>query len=398
MLICSTRRQFLAASAALPTALRSLAQSPSPRWLFLGTDTGKGIYRAPWNPRTGQLGSLNLAVEAARPDFLALHPTLPVLYTVNSVSAPAAAVSSYRIDRTSGDLTLINRRGTQGSGPCSLSIDATGSAAFTANYSAGSMTAFQLGPDGSLTQTIGVFRYNQATHGPVTDRQDAAHLHCTTISPANDFVVTCDLGDDVILLFPIKPAPTDASPSTFVGQPLRIPARPGSGPRHVAFHPNGRWLYCIHELDCTIDLYDWRAHGDGNASNSAAIMTLRDNSVVSTLPPGTPSTGNTACEIILSDDGRFLYSCTRGITPDLDQIVTYRIDPSSGLLTEAQRLSCGGRTPRYIAFDPSRRWLLSCNQASPGSVTVFARDPTTGHLNPKPKAFPANTPMFALWV
>jgi len=351
--------------------------------VLLGTDKGQGIYRAAWNAVTGALGPVQLAVEAARPDFFAKHPTLPVVYSVNSVAGAGAGVSSFDVDVSSGGVTLLNEVASQGDGPCYVSVDQTGTMAFVANYAGGSFAAFQLGPTGRLGQAIGVFKYSQPTHGPVADRQEAAHIHCAVVAPGNGYVLACDLGDDVILIFPIGPGRGD-----YVRVPLRVQARAGSGPRHVAFHPNGRWVYCIHEIDCTIDLYDWSVEGN------APVMKLRDGSVVSTLANGASTKGNTACEIVISDDGRFLYSCTRGT----DTVAVWKIDAATGLLTEMQRLSCGGKTPRYIALDPSRRWLVSCNQGVPGNVTVFSRDAAAGRLGTRPKTFAAPTPMFALWI
>lgn len=359
------------------------ASVPRPRWVLLGTDKGKGIYRAAWNASTGTLGPVQLAIEAERPDFFAKHPTLPVMYSVNSVGGEGAGVSSFQVDAASGALSLMNEVGSQGAGPCFVSTDKTGQMAFVANYSGGSFAAFRLTNTGRLAQAIGVFKYTQPTHGPVADRQDAAHIHCATVAPGNAHVIACDLGDDVLLVFPIGPGLGD-----YVRVPMRVAARPGSGPRHVAFHPNGSWVYCIHELDNTIDLYDWRME------RGQPVMRMREGSVVSTLAKGAANAGNTACELVVSDDGRFVYACTRGE----GSLVVYRVDQNTGLLTEHQRLSCGGTTPRYIAFDPSRRWLLCCNQESPGSVTVFSHDAATGRLGMRPRHFAAPTPMFALWV
>jgi 6-phosphogluconolactonase len=199
-------------------------------------------------------------------------------------------------------------------------------------------------------------------------------MHCATVSPNNRFLLACDLGDDAIQVFPLD---------TLLGNPVRTAARAGSGPRHVAFHPNGHWLYCIHELDCTIDLYDWH---DGQ-------LTLREGSVVSTLGINSGLRGNTACEIVISDDGRFVYANTRGE----NSLAVYRIDQKTGLLTEQQRVNCGGDVTRHIAFNPSRRWLLCSNQGS-STVTVFAHDPKTGELSEKPKTFPAESPMFVQFV
>ena len=373
-------------AAALPFALRGFAAgqgaASGPKWVLLGTDTGKGVYRAAWNAATGSLGPVQLAAEAARPSYLAKHPKLAVVYAVNAVSGDGAAVSSFTLGPSG--LTPLNKVRSQGDGPCFVSVDPTGSMAFVANYAGGSFAAFRLTNVGELAQAIGVFKYTQATHGPVADRQDAAHIHCATIDPTNKYVLACDLGDDVILIFPVGPGNGD-----YVRVPVRVGARAGSGPRHVAFHPNGSFVYCIHELDCTIDFYDWRMQ------QGQPVMRLRENSVVSTLEKGVPLKGNTACEIVISDDGKFLYSCTRG--DGSNTIEVWKID-ENGYLTQVQRLSSGGKVPRYIAFDPSRRWLVCCNQGAPGNVAVFSRDAATGRLGVKPRTFAAATPMFALWV
>lgn len=382
-----TRRTFAASTVALPSALRALALPPHEQWIFLGTEAGKGIYRARWNPTSGSIGTPQLAAPLERPSFLARHPSLPVLYAVSAVVGNGASISAFRVDLGSGALQPFSQLSAHSDGPCFVSVDRTGNSAFIANYSGGSMTAYSLAADGALTQTVGVFTYNQQTHGPVANRQDRAHLHCTTIDPTNQFVLSCDLGDDIILVFPIAP-----ERGSYVGQPTRIPCRPGSGPRHLAFHPNGRWLYCIHELDCTIDLYDWTVQG------TAAKATLRDASAISTLRDGAVTTGNSACELLVSPDGRFLYACTRGE----DSIAVFRIDADSGLLTEQQRIPAGGpahgTVPRHIAFDPTRRWLLSANQGAPGSIAVFPHDPATGRLGPAARSFPADTPMFIQFV
>ena len=288
-------------------------------------------------------------------------------------------------------MTPINRLETHGDNPCAITVDRTGHAAYAANYTGGSVTAYKLGSRGELAETVGVLAYKQPTHGPVADRQDAAHLHCTVLSPNNDFLLVCDLGDDLILAFPIAP---EAGAS--IQAPLRFPVRTGSGPRHVAFHPNGRWLYCIHELDCTVDVYDWSVNG-GTPS-----LVLRPGSVVSTITAGDPLPNNavpepakpsTGCELIVSNDGRFLTTCTRGA----DNLLIYRINAQTGLLSEVQRLSCGGKIPRLIAFDPSQRWLLAINHTS-STVTVFGINPATGRLDPKFQNAQASTPMCVAWV
>jgi len=384
----TTRRQFLAASAALPFALRSFAEAPvAPRWVFLGTGRGAGIYRAAWNAKTGELGKVELAAAAVSPDFFAMHPKLPVMYSAIEGSGAAAQVAGYRVDAEAGSLTLLNSVSSHGDSPCYVSVDHTGQNVFVADYMGGTVGVYGLGPDGALRDDTNVFdcRKNPVCGelGPVTDRQEAAHMHCTTISPKNDFLLVCNLGEDAIEVFPITPGATKP-----LGTPIHIPCRTGSGPRHVAFHPNGRWVYCIHELDATIDVYDWKVAG-GNAK-----MTLRAGSTVSLLKPGTPITGNSGCEVVVSDNGRYVYTCVRGT----NEIVVYRVGTGDGLLVEQQRLNCGGLVPRYFAFDPTRRWLVCCNQGGAGNVTVFAHDLATGKIAEQPKTFEVNTAMFVAWV
>jgi 6-phosphogluconolactonase len=391
----STRRQFLAAGAALPFALRAMAETTAEsKWIFLGTDRGKGIYRANWNSAIGEPIKIELAIEADRPDFLALHKNeqgLPVLYSVNALGNGKGAVSSYLVDFESGKLTFLNRVSSNGDGPCFVSLDTWGDSAFVANYTGGTLAAYRINESGELRQANGVFNCNHnaacGSLGPVKDRQDASHLHCATVSPENDFVLVCDLGEDAILVIPIEP-----DEEKVLCEPMKVSARAGSGPRHLAFHSNGKWVYCIHELDCTIDIYDWKV------AHNKASMVLRDDSVISTLAKGTPLTGNTGCEIFVSDDGRFVYTCTRGV----DEILVFRVDPATGLLSEHQRVSTGGKIPRYITLDPSRRWLVCCNQGAGttpvGNLTVFAHDSASGKLSEKPKTFAAETPMFALFV
>ena len=388
MPLTQTRRNFLTSAAALPFAVRAFADplSSHPRWILLGTGTDKGIFRASWNAATGELSHFEAVGPAVHPSYLAMHPTLPIVYAVNEVPEGNGALSSFRLDPISATLTPLQRVSTGGNGPCFVSVDHTGHAAFVANYGGGSFAAFSLGSDGVLHNAAATFfcDNNKAcgTTGPNKVRQDAAHMHCALVSPDNRFVLACNLGEDAIEIFPIHPS----APGP-VEAPQRIVARSGSGPRHLAFHPNGRWLYCIHELDCTIDLYDW------NVSNGQPAPVLRNDSVTSTLAKRSDLAGSTSCELVLSPDGRFSYANTRGE----NSLVVYRIDPSSGLLAEQQRINTAGGVTRHFAFDPSRRWLLCANQGT-STVTVFAHDPSTGHLAETPKTFAIDTPMFIQFV
>ena len=390
LMLQQTRRRFFQQFAALmvagKTSLRGMEFPASDSRVLLGTQNGAGIYRARWDARTGQLTAPELAVPTPRPTFLALHPTLPVIYAGNEGDGAAATVSAFTLDRAQASLTPLGMQPTQGNSPCFVSLDRSGQLLFAANYGGGSLATFPLDGKGVPRPTADFFSCKKSglcgTPGPVPDRQDGPHLHCAVLSPDNRFVLACDLGEDAILVFPIHPGEQPA-----LGKPQRIPARVGSGPRHLAFHPNGRWLYCIHELDCTVDRYTWHS-GKGMAD-----VRLVPESVITLAPRSSdPKLPNTAAEISVTRNGEFLYTCTRGI----DILTVFRIDPASGSLKQLQQLPCGGQSPRFFALDPSERWLLCTNQVG-DSVTVFARDSNTGQLTPHGSmAMPS--PMCIVWL
>ena len=357
------------------------------RWLLIGDNQGQGIYRAAWNPSTGEIGAIELVVATPQPTFLAPHPHLPVLYACNESDTPAtASVSAFRLDRLRAQLTPLGTQRTQGSAPCYASVDRTGRLLFAANYGGGSLTVFPLDHDGVPGPAATVFECTGGTlcgtGGPVKERQSSAHLHCAVLSPENRFILACDLGDDAILAFPLH-----AHTSRPLGAVTRIQNAAGAGPRHLAFHPNGRWLYCVNEINCTVSLFLWRPHGEQPAAE------LVPDATVSIRPPGShedpPSTG---AEVAFSRDGRFLYTSTRFC----DVLTVFSVDPQHGRLTQVQQIPCGGQTPRFFALDPSERWLLCANQDS-NTITVFRRDAGTGLLQPT-GAHPATNPECLLWL
>lgn len=392
----TTRRRFLVASATLPWALRAMAEAGAaakaprneylaPRWVLFGTGS-KGIYRAQWNAAHGTLGPVELAIESNHPTFLAQHPVLPVLYAANESATGNGAVSSFHLDAGKAELKPLQTVSAGAPGTCFVSVDHGGNAVFAANYGGGSLAAYRLTEKGEMDAKSGApssffdCRNNPSCGelGPVKPNQDAPHLHCATLAPDNKYVLVCNLGEDAIEVFPISSRGSDP-----LDAPTRVSVRAGSGPRHVAFHPNKRWVYCAHELDCTVDLFDWKAqHG-------TAELTVRDDSTVSLLPAGADLKGNSACEIEVSPDGKYVYANTRG----QNWMVVFAVDKATGLLTEIQRVDTGGTMTRHFAFDPTRRWLVCANQGS-STVTVQAHDPVTGRLSGKPASFPVDVPMY----
>ncbi len=380
-----SRRKFLAALPLLPAATRAMAQADALVRVYFGTDTtkgvSKGIYSARFNSVTGELTRPMLMAETARPSYLALHPGREFLYAVNALPDATATVSSFNVGRVSGHLTPLKPVSSHGDGPCYVAVHPGGEAAYVANYVGGSLASYGI-RGGQLSAPVKWLDGNAvpAAAASASASQTASHLHCATFSPDGFYFLACDLGRDRIYI--LRP---DLRHGSFIpNKPQFVAARAGSGPRHVAFHPNGRWVYCIHELDSTIDLWDWRIRGDN------AEMTPRAKAVYSTVD--SPTTKNAAAEVAISADGQFLYASNRGE----DTLVVYAINSNDGTLQLVQRAASEGNTPRHFAIDATGNWLLVANQDS-ATVQVMRRNADTGKLLPPESRIQLDSVMFTLF-
>jgi len=401
-----TRRRFLLTFPALAAAPRlAVAQSllaplhrkpvpPQPVFVYFGTDTakgiGKGIYLSRFDPASGLMTPPQLAAETLRPSFLALSPNTVGqrrLYAVNAVPDASASVTSFLIDSATGALHPINQVTSAGAGPCYISLDATGQTAYVANYNGSSIASYRVLPSGALSAPIERidFKDRRFGHrGPNAARQDIPHPHSVHLSPDNRFLLVNDLGSDAISVFPIYPEARLGQPALFSNN------RPGCGPRHIAFHPNGRWVYSINELDSTIDRFLWTTTSSRTAPQGLLVNT---GAPVKTIAPNFPVAKNTAAEVAISLDGNFLYASNRGE----DSLVVFAIAPADGALTLVQRISCGGKTPRHFTLDPSERWLLCGNQDS-ASIAIFRRDSASGRIGGPTQSIPLDSVMFSLFA
>jgi 6-phosphogluconolactonase len=217
-------------------------------------------------------------------------------------------------------------------------------------------------------------------------RQDIPHPHCATISPDNRFLLVCDLGSDAISVFVIDSQTGHLTTS----DPHLFNVRAGSGPRHVVFHPNGRWVYGINELDSTIDHFLWTK--TSSQENPQGLL-VNANFHIKTIAPDFPADKNTAAEVAISPDGLFLYASNRGE----DSLVVFSVGLKDGKLKEIQRIPSGGKTPRQFTFDPTARFLLCGNQDS-ASVTVFRRDVGTGKLGGPIQTLALDSPLFTVFA
>jgi 6-phosphogluconolactonase len=362
-----TRREFLAAAiGTLELTRETMSLGGEERLAFVGTYTNdgrsQGIYRLLLNTTTGALRLGGLATATTNPSFLAMHPNGRVLYAVNEVSdfggQPTGAVSAFAVTRTTGSLRLLNRLASQGTGPCYVSLDRTGHVALVANYGGGSIASFALGADGRLDAARTIVQHEG--HGADPERQAAPHAHCVVTDPRNTFVIAADLGVDGVLVYPFD-ARTGVI-STKAGRGAAT--KPGAGPRHLAFHPNGRFLYAVNELDSTLAVYAYTARGG----------TLDEVQVTPASPGGTVEKNHPA-DVHVAASGRFLYASNRGD----DTIAVFAIDAATGRLTPVEQVSTDGKSPRAFALDPTGAFLVVANQRS-DSLVSFRVDASSGRL------------------
>jgi len=334
-------------------------KSHRPVWLFVGTHhsgPGTGLSRARFDPATGSLSSFEPAVETVDPAFFVVHPDGQHLYTCNS--GTPGGVTAFALTPSTGALTLLNAVESAGRGPSQLTLDRTGRALLDANYGGGYVESLPLTPAGSLG-TVGT-RVQHQGQGADPVRQSRPYVHCVTVDPDNRFALVADLGLDRVYVYRFNAAAGTLAPH----DPQYVATAPGSGPRHLAWHPNGRWIYLIEELSNTITLFTW----DGASGRLDAKQT------VNTLPADFAGE-NTTAEILVRGDGRFVYASNRGH----DSVAVFGVDQENGRLALASRVNAGGRTPRYLAFDPSQAWLFAANVDS-DAISQFRVDVESGAL------------------
>ena len=381
------RREFLAAAAATlvttaGTRLAAAASGSSPaaagtrrRRVFIASSAPDGILVYDWDPTSGQLTAAGVAAKVPSVAWLAFSHEHEFVYSASELSVfngkPTGEVASFRVEH--GDLRPLTAQNSAGPGTCHVAVDHTGKMLIAADYVGGSAASFMIA-DGKLGKPVWTEHYTY--HGPNTDRQTTAHAHFASFSPDNRFAYINDLGGDCIHIY--KPDTATAG-MTRAGV---YKGAPGSGPRTLHFHPNGRTAYCMNEIVSTVDVLDWN-RADGSLSLAKRISLL----------PEDYSGPTRGCDTVISQNGRFVYFANR----DDNFLYAFKCDPETGSLAPMKRSSCGGKTPRNFVLDPSERWMLVANQDS-NLVSVFARDPVTGVLAEEGKSFAAPVPMRILFT
>ena len=345
--------------------------------LFIGTytrDGSKGIYALRLDGASGELSTPALAAEAKGPSYLALSPNHERLYAVSESDAMAVAFAISPDRATLTALAVPQSAG--GTAPCHLAVDHTGRVLVVANYHTGVVASLPIAPDGTLRAPASVIQHTGSSVNP--QRQSSPHAHSVTVSPDNRFVLACDLGVDKIFTYRLDPETATLAPGT----PAFTPVKPGAGPRHFAFAPDGRYAFMIAEMGSSITAYRY----------DAANGSLTETDSASTLPANFQGE-NTSAAVRVHPNGRFVYGSNRGH----DSIAVFAFDEPKGRLALVEIVPSGGKGPRDFALSPDGRWLVAAHQYS-NSLTVFRVDPATGRLTATPQTASVSMPVCVLFA
>jgi len=301
---------------------------------------------------------IGVAAETENPSFFDLDLKRRLLFAVNELEK--GAVTAFSIDSSTGMLKLINTVGSGGVGPCHTTLDRSGRFLFVANYNDGCVAAFPVAPDGRLSEAGQVIQHTGKSVHP--QRQTGPHAHCVTIDAANRFAFVCDLGIDKIFSYRFDSANGKLSPN----DPPSQTAKPGAGPRHMVFRPDGKFAYVINELNSTVTTYSY----------DSAAGKLNEVQTVPTLPEYYDGP-NTAAEVDVHPTGRFLYVSNRGN----NTVVLFNVDAEKGTLTYVEEQGTGGNTPRHFGIQPSAEHLVIANQDT-DQLLASRIDPGNGRLKP----------------
>lgn len=345
-------------------------------YLLVGTytkDTSTGIYVYGFNTETGESNYVNEIKNIEDPSFLVVSPDEKYIYAVNESDSTIDAASAFSFDKKNGALTLINKQLTHGKAPCYINIDKNKKFVVTANYNGGSITVFPLSKDGSLQPSSQLIQFSGRGIDKV--RQSTPHLHCVQFSPDSKYLFADDLGTDNIYKFVVNE--NDSSAFLTPGSPASFKVKDGCGPRHLVFHPNGKYAYLITELSGEVLAFKYQ---DGNLRNIQYI----EADTVHAAGSG---------DIHISPDGKFLYASNR---LRADGIAIFRINDESGTLTKTG-YQLTGIHPRNFIITPNGKYLLVANRDS-NNIQIFKRNTENGLLSDTGKEIKLSMPVCLKFV
>lgn len=356
-------------------SLNTMAQSSKGKqfYLLIGTYTNEqktnGIHVYTFDSGTGDVQEKSKVTDIKNASYLAVSEDRKNVYAV-SEAADGKGVNAYSFDTENGTLSFMNSGTAGGNGPCYISVDDKKQTVFTGNYGGGSLSATRLKKDGSLSAEVQIIQHEGSSVNK--SRQDKPHVHAVVLSPDERYLLVPDLGTDKVNIYnydankeqPLTPA-----------APAYASVEAGGGPRHLAFHPNGKHAYLILEMTGAIVAFDYR---DGK---------LQQKQTITMLAPGFNGKVG-AADIHVSPDGKFLYGSNRG---EANDIVIYAID-KEGKLSLAGRQSSLINTPRNFAIDPTGNFLLVANQNG-NDIVIFKRDKDSGLLTATGKTIQVDKPV-----
>ena len=336
---------------------------------------GEGIYVYRMDSVSGTMELIRTITGITNPSYLAFDSSCRYLYAVNELKSyqdePTGTVSAFSVDSKTGQLKFLNKKPTGGTDPCHLTVDKTGRHVLLANFMSGSVCVLPIRADGSLGDASDFKQHQGSSIDP--NRQQGPHAHAVTLDESNRHAFVPDLGLDKTLIYRFNVESGRLEPSE---EPW-VALKPGAGPRHLVFHPNGQYAYLINELDSTTTAYNYDCRKGR----------LLDIQTISTLPEDYHGT-NTCADVHVSPSGKFLYGSNRGH----DSIVIYKIDQTTGRLHCIGHESSRGNTPRNFAIDPAGNFLLAANQDS-DTIVTFLIDPQSGQLHPSGQITGVPTPV-----
>lgn len=350
-------------------------------YLLVGTynsSKSEGVYVYRFNSANGNTIEIS-HIKTSNPSFLAVSPDEKFVYTVHEdadKNGKGGEVASFSFDKSKGMLTFINKQSSGGDHPCYVAVDKTGKWVFAGNYTSGSLAMLKANKDGHLDPASTVIQHEG--YSVNSERQNSPHVHCTVLSPDNKYLYVADLGIDKIMTyaFNAKKGTLSNSKSGY------IMTEPGSGPRHIAIHPNGKFVYLIEELTGSIVAY----RDFGNAD-------LQELQTISALPPAYDGPVGSA-DIHVSPDGKFVYASNRG---ESNTIGIFAVNKETGTLVPVGHTSTLGQKPRNFNFDPTGNYLLVGNQDS-DEIVIFKRDKETGLLADSGQRISVGKPVCLKWI
>ena len=346
-------------------------------YLLVGTYTSgksEGIYVYKFNSTTGSFSPVSTA-KADNPSFLAVSPDEKFVFAVNENGNDKGSIASYSFDKKTGQLVQVNKQPSGGDHPCYVNIDGSGKWVVSGNYTGGSLSVIPVMSDGKLLPATQVIEHEGQSVNK--QRQEKAHVHATVFSPDYKYLFVPDLGIDKVMIYSFNQNSGRLDPSNV----SFAQTEPGSGPRHLTFHPSGNYAYLMEELSGNVNVFSYHKQGK-----------LTSIQTISAIPSDYKGSVGSA-DIHVSPDGKFLYASNRG---ESNTLAIFSID-QDGKLKLVGHQSTLGKTPRNFNFDPTGNFLLVANQEG-NNIVIFKVDKKTGLLSPLPTQIEVPKPVCIKWA